>query len=82
MLLRRSVSCLIRSGHGKEITCSRSYLTDGAAVIGSEPDRSDPGFLDNKTQMEELVTELKQKIGSITQVTLGSDWLRQINAQL
>ena len=58
---------MLARSHGKEISCCRSYLTEGAPVIGSEPDRSDPGFVDNKTQMDELVSELKQKIGNITQ---------------
>ena len=41
MLLRRPVSWLLRLvGPGKEVTYCRSYLTDGAPVIGSEPDRS------------------------------------------
>ena len=40
MLLRRTISLLARPrGHGKEISCCRSYLTDGSPVIGSEPDR-------------------------------------------
>ena len=40
MLLRRTVSLLLRpGGQGREVSCARSYLTDGAPVIGSEPDR-------------------------------------------
>ena len=41
MLLRRSVSLLLRPGaQGREVIGARGYLTDGAPVIGSEPDRS------------------------------------------
>ena len=40
MLLRRSVSLLLRPGaQGREVTGARGYLTDGAPVIGSAPDR-------------------------------------------
>ena len=40
MLLRRSVSLLLRPGaQGREVIGARGYLTDGAPVIGSEPDR-------------------------------------------
>ena len=40
MLLRRSVSLLLRPGaQGREATGARGYLTDGAPVIGSAPDR-------------------------------------------
>lgn len=48
------------------MTC-RPYLTDGAATIGSEPDRSDPGFQDNHSRMSNLVTELKDKISVVVQ---------------
>ena len=41
MLLRRSVSLLLRPGaQGREVIGAKGYLTDGAPVIGSEPDRS------------------------------------------
>jgi len=48
------------------VTC-RPYLTDGAATIGSEPDRSDPGFQDNHSRMANLVTELKDNISVVVQ---------------
>lgn len=48
------------------MTC-RPYLTDGAPTIGSEPDRSDPGFQDNQSRMSNLVTELKDKISVVVQ---------------
>lgn len=48
------------------MTC-RPYLTDGAATVGSEPDRSDPGFQDNHSRMSNLVTELKDKISVVVQ---------------
>jgi len=48
------------------VTC-RPYLTDGAPTIGSEPDRSDPGFQDNHSKMANLVNELKGKISVVVQ---------------
>lgn len=48
-------------------TLRRGYLTEGATVIGSTPDRSDPGFVDNKMKMENLVTELKSKVDQIVE---------------
>lgn len=45
----------------------RGYLTEGAGVIGTQPDRTDPGFLDNETKMLRLVEELKTKVDRIVQ---------------
>jgi len=64
MLLRRSINLLCRTSC--QVTC-RPYLTDGASTIGSAPDRSDAGFLENQKRMAALVDELKSKIGTIAQ---------------
>jgi len=42
-------------------------LTEGASVIGTAPDRSDPGFIDNDKKMSLLVEELKTKVEKIIQ---------------
>jgi len=42
-------------------------LTEGASVIGTAPDRSDPGFIDNDRKMSLLVEELKTKVEKIIQ---------------
>jgi len=42
-------------------------LTEGASVIGTAPDRSDPGFVDNDKKMSLLVEELKTKVEKIIQ---------------
>eukprot|EP00092_Neocalanus_flemingeri_P016272 GFUD01017617.1.p1 GENE.GFUD01017617.1~~GFUD01017617.1.p1 ORF type:complete len:563 (+),score=164.57 GFUD01017617.1:34-1722(+) len=64
MLMRRSLSLICR--RSSQVTC-RPYLTDGAGVIGTEPERSDAGFLENQKRMAALVAELKTKIGVITE---------------
>jgi len=47
-------------------------LTEGASVIGTAPDRSDPGFIDNDKKMSLLVEELKTKVEKIIQESLSS----------
>jgi len=42
-------------------------LTDGAPTIGTEQDRSDPGFQEKHGRMTALVEELNTKVGSIVQ---------------
>jgi len=63
-LLCRSCG-LVKSRPAAQIR--RGYLTEGATVIGSTPDRLDPGFVDNKMKMENLVTELKSKVDQIVE---------------
>jgi len=46
---------------------NRGFLTEGAAVIGSVPDRTDPGFVDNESRMTKLVAELQSKVEKIVQ---------------
>jgi len=63
-MYRRPVCLVSRSI--TQVTC-RHYLTDGAAVIGSAPDRSDASFQENHDGMSRLVGELKSKVGTIVQ---------------
>jgi len=64
MLLRQSLRLVCRSS--SQVTC-RPYLTDGAPTIGTEQDRSDPGFQERYGRMTALVEELKTKVGTIVQ---------------
>jgi len=68
-MLRRSAKLLCRScRQTRPIKVGlRGYLTEGAPVIGTAPDRSDPGFQDNDQKMAKLVAELKEKVEKIVQ---------------
>jgi len=64
-MYRRPLSWLLGRS-ASQVTC-RHYLTDGAAVIGSAPDKTDAGFQDNHERMSRLVADLNEKVSTIVQ---------------
>eukprot|EP00088_Acartia_fossae_P046158 TRINITY_DN4979_c0_g1_i2.p1 TRINITY_DN4979_c0_g1~~TRINITY_DN4979_c0_g1_i2.p1 ORF type:complete len:567 (+),score=132.86 TRINITY_DN4979_c0_g1_i2:34-1734(+) len=68
MLHRQVGRLLCRScGPARFQQVNRGYLTEGSSVIGSTPDRADPGFKDNEDRMTKLVAELRTKVEKIAQ---------------
>jgi len=68
-MLRRSAQVLCRfcAKTRPSQLSARSYLTEGAPVIGTSPDTQDPGFQENDRKMSKLVEELKEKVDKIVQ---------------
>ncbi|CAL4128918.1 unnamed protein product, partial [Meganyctiphanes norvegica] len=61
--LRRSLGCLGRVRPLQQ----RDYHNDTVNVVGTDPDRSSADFQENDSRMRSLVTQLKDRIGVITQ---------------